>query len=88
VGNAGAKTALLVVAGVRPFVDGIERSAAYRRAEALISMGQALRIISAGEVCDLIAEAAEPAPECEGRPSGGVAEARGPMGVEKTEGKP
>ena len=59
VGSVGAKTALLVVAGGRPFADGMERSSAYRRAEALIGMGQPLRIISASDACNLIAEAAE-----------------------------
>jgi DNA polymerase-3 subunit epsilon len=59
VGSMGAKTELLVVPGVRPFAEGIERSSAYRRAEALIAMGQPLRIISAAEARDLIAEAAE-----------------------------
>jgi DNA polymerase-3 subunit epsilon len=54
--SVGLKTNLLVVADARPFSSGIERSATYRRAESLISMGQPLRIISADEARAMIAE--------------------------------
>lgn len=57
VSSVGAKTNLLVVAEVRPFSWGIERSATYRRAESLISMGQPLRIISGADAQAMIAEA-------------------------------
>lgn len=56
VSSVGAKTSLLVVAEARPFSSGIERSAQYRRAESLIGLGQALRIVSADQVRDMIAE--------------------------------
>ena len=56
VSSVGVKTSLLVVAENRPFSDGIERSRAYRRAESLIYMGQALRIIGEGDLAAMIAE--------------------------------
>lgn len=60
VGRVGATTALLVVAGSRPFAEEIERSSAYRRAEDLVARGLPLRIISASEAGDVIAEAPGP----------------------------
>lgn len=57
VSSVGAKTNLLVVAEARPFSWGIERSATYRRAESLISMGQPLRIISGADTQAMIAQA-------------------------------
>jgi DNA polymerase-3 subunit epsilon len=56
VSSAGPKTNLLVVAEARPFTWGIERSATYRRAESLISMGQPIRIVSEGEALAMIAD--------------------------------
>jgi hypothetical protein len=52
----GPRTNLLVVAGPRPFSFGIERSAAYRRAESLISMGRPLRIVCRDGLRDMLAE--------------------------------
>ena len=50
----GAKTDLLAVAGNRPFDEGLERSALYRRAETLVALGQAIRIVGERDLRALI----------------------------------
>lgn len=51
-----ARTSLLAVAGDRPFAEGLERSGAYRRAEALVTLGSAIRIVGERELSALIAD--------------------------------
>lgn len=54
--SLGARTDLLAVAGNRPFDEGLERSAIYRRAETMIALGQAIRIAGERELSAMITD--------------------------------
>jgi DNA polymerase-3 subunit epsilon len=54
--SVGARTDLLAVGGNRPFDQGLERSAIYRRAETMIALGQAIRIVGERELSALIVD--------------------------------
>lgn len=56
--SVGARTNLLAVAGNRPFDEGLERSAIYRRAETMVALGQAIRIVGERELSAMISDGA------------------------------
>jgi DNA polymerase-3 subunit epsilon len=55
--GVGRTTTMLVIAGGRPFSDGVRRMALYEKAQALIADGAAICVLSAEELRDRIAAA-------------------------------
>jgi DNA polymerase-3 subunit epsilon len=54
--SVSARTDLLAVSGNRPFDEGLERSALYRRAETMVTLGQAIRIVGERQLSALITD--------------------------------